>query len=194
MSHDRISFSQSSWIMNLTLHYHKFSISSHKLTFQCEIRTLWTKLTTDNDSLFFPIAGPKILKHSCHSILSQCSDFTLKFKLVYLLETEKLRGPAGLDSVFCIMYENSMITGLTLVIDNQEYIYTWRIWSWQVNALPYLKLLASWIVWQLEIKAASKSDMTCGNEGNTHSNLSDFNCKFTRPKKEHCLRNRGADF
>ena len=52
----------------------------------------------------------------------------------------ELRGPAGLDSVFCIMYGNSLITGLTLVIDNQNYIYTLRIWSLQENALPYLKL------------------------------------------------------
>ncbi len=35
-----------------------------------------------------------------------------------------LRGPAGLDSVFCIMHGNSFITGLALVIDNQNYIYT----------------------------------------------------------------------
>ncbi len=34
-----------------------------------------------------------------------------------------LRGPAGLDSVFFIMHGNSLITGLALVIDNQNYIY-----------------------------------------------------------------------
>ena len=32
----------------------------------------------------------------------------------------------------------------------------------QQSALPYLKLLAPWSVWQLDRKAASKSDMTYG--------------------------------
>ncbi len=63
---------------------------------------------------------------------------------------------------FCILHNvwKSVITGLTLVIDNQNYLYTWRIWSWKGNASPCLKLLSPSSVWQLDRKAASKSDTT----------------------------------
>ncbi len=43
---------------------------------------------------------------------------------VNMTGVQYLRGPAGLESVFCIMLGNSLITGLALVIDNQNYIYT----------------------------------------------------------------------
>ena len=59
-----------------------------------------------------------------------------------------LRVPPGLNSLTPTIYGNPMITMLISVIDNQNHICIWRIWSWQGNVLPYLKLLQIYVwVW-----------------------------------------------